>query len=130
GAGELTGGLRQARFALAASRTLAPAETRLTATEELLTLDALLAGLPAEVRAAYSAHTLGPLMAAGGSRRMLLETLETFLAHNGSWARTAEALHLHVNTVHYRVQRIEQLTGRDLARLDHRLDLRAALSCR
>ncbi|MFE7053575.1 PucR family transcriptional regulator [Streptomyces californicus] len=69
-------------------------------------------------------------MAAGGSRRMLLETLETFLAHNGSWARTAEALHLHVNTVHYRVQRIEQLTGRDLARLDHRLDLRAALSCR
>ncbi|MGW4265027.1 PucR family transcriptional regulator [Streptomyces californicus] len=130
GAGELAGGLRQARFALTASRTLAPAETRLTATEELRTLDALLAGLPAEVRAAYSAHTLGPLMAAGGSRRMLLETLETFLAHNGSWARTAEALHLHVNTVHYRVQRIEQLTGRDLARLDHRLDLRAALSCR
>ncbi|BFP53373.1 hypothetical protein SCMC78_31800 [Streptomyces sp. CMC78] len=47
-----------------------------------------------------------------------------------SWARTAEALHLHVNTVHYRIQRVELLTGRDLARLDHELDLKAALLCR
>ncbi|MGW3402435.1 PucR family transcriptional regulator, partial [Streptomyces zhihengii] len=61
---------------------------------------------------------------------MLLETLETFLAHDCSWARTAEALHVHVNTVHYRVERIEALTGRDLSRLDDRADLRAALLCR
>lgn len=40
------------------------------------------------------------------------------------------ALHLHVNTVHYRIQRIEVLTDRDLSRLDHKLDLRAALLCR
>ncbi|MGG7572368.1 PucR family transcriptional regulator [Streptomyces sirii] len=64
------------------------------------------------------------------TRRALLHTLETYLAHNGSWARTAEALHLHVNTVHYRIQRIESLTGRDLSRLDHKLDLYAALQCR
>ncbi|MEV5615837.1 MULTISPECIES: helix-turn-helix domain-containing protein [Streptomyces] len=61
---------------------------------------------------------------------MLLETLDTFLTPNGSWARTAEALHLHVNTVHYRIGRVELLTGRDLARLDHKLDLKAALLCR
>ncbi|MFH8683511.1 PucR family transcriptional regulator [Streptomyces lydicus] len=61
---------------------------------------------------------------------MLLETLEVFLAQHGSWARTAEALHLHVNTVHYRIQRIETLTGRDLSRLDDKLDLHAALLCR
>jgi DNA-binding PucR family transcriptional regulator len=30
----------------------------------------------------------------------------------------------------YRVQRIEHFTGRDLSRLDDRLDLRAALLCR
>ncbi|WP_411074206.1 PucR family transcriptional regulator [Streptomyces sp. cmx-4-7] len=61
---------------------------------------------------------------------MLLETLEAFLAHDCSWTRTAEALHIHVNTVHYRVERIETLTGRDLSRLDDRADLRAALLCR
>ncbi|MGN5378039.1 PucR family transcriptional regulator [Streptomyces lasalocidi] len=61
---------------------------------------------------------------------VLLATLETFLACDGSWARTAQALHLHVNTVHYRMERIERLTGRDLSRLRDRLDLRAALLCR
>ncbi|MFZ4270936.1 helix-turn-helix domain-containing protein [Streptomyces arboris] len=43
------------------------------------------------------------------------------------YARAAEALHLHVGTVHYRIQRGELLTGRDLARLDHKLGLKAAL---
>ncbi|WP_369265516.1 PucR family transcriptional regulator [Streptomyces sp. R35] len=61
---------------------------------------------------------------------MLLETLETFLRCDGSWARTAEALHLHVNTVHYRIGRIEHVAGRDLSRLHDRLGLRAALLCR
>ncbi|MFD9125870.1 helix-turn-helix domain-containing protein [Kitasatospora sp. NPDC059571] len=51
------------------------------------------------------------------------------MAHDGSWARTAEALHIHVNTVHYRIRRIEELTGRSLARLEDRVDLRAALLC-
>ncbi|MFD4529691.1 helix-turn-helix domain-containing protein [Streptomyces sp. NPDC058470] len=56
--------------------------------------------------------------------------METFLVHDGSWARTAEALHRHVNTVHYRIQRIEHVTGRGLSRLYDRLDLWAALLCR
>ncbi|MEU3429905.1 PucR family transcriptional regulator [Streptomyces gardneri] len=61
---------------------------------------------------------------------MLLETLEVFLDNNCSWARTAEALHLHVNTVHYRIERIERLIGRNLSRLDDKLDVHAALLCR
>ncbi|MEW1780281.1 helix-turn-helix domain-containing protein [Streptomyces sp. NPDC086777] len=61
---------------------------------------------------------------------MLPNTPETFLACDGSWARTAEALHLHVNTVHYRMQRVEHFTGRDPSRLSDRLDLWAALLCR
>ncbi|MFI7004481.1 helix-turn-helix domain-containing protein [Nocardia sp. NPDC050175] len=32
-----------------------------------------------------------------------------------------------VNTVHYRIERIEKLTGRDLSALADRMDLRAAL---
>lgn len=91
----------------------------------------MLAGAPTDVRTAFGIHALGPLAdATNPFHHMLLETLDTFLAHNGSWARTAEALHLHVNTVHYRIQPVELLTGRDLTRLDHKLDLKAALLCR
>ncbi|NED06250.1 PucR family transcriptional regulator [Streptomyces sp. SID6648] len=134
--GTLKGALKQARYALTAARsrnapgTEAPM-SRLTAIEDLTTLDALLTGIPADVRTAFGIHALGPLADdTNPSYRMLLETLDVFLTHNGSWARTAEALHLHVNTVHYRIQRVEMLTGRDLARLDHKLDLKAALLCR
>ncbi|WP_406250614.1 helix-turn-helix domain-containing protein [Streptomyces cyaneofuscatus] len=126
---ELNGALVQARYALTAAERAGSAN--LTAIEDLTTLDALLAGVPTDVRTAFGIHALGPLAdATNPSHRLLLETLDTFLAHNGSWARTAEALHLHVNTVHYRIQRVELLTGRDLARLDHKLDLKAALLCR
>ncbi|MFJ8310350.1 MULTISPECIES: helix-turn-helix domain-containing protein [unclassified Streptomyces] len=127
----LAGSLAQARYARAVAAATAPRSALVTSVDDLTTLDALLAGIPADVRAIYSSRVLGPLARGeGASHRMLLETLEVFLRHNGSWARTAEALHLHVNTVHYRIQRIERLTGRDLTRLDHKLDLRAALYCR
>ncbi|MGA5473161.1 PucR family transcriptional regulator [Streptomyces arboris] len=98
---ELNGALVQARYALTAAGRADSAN--LTAIEDLTTLEALLAGVPTDVRAAFGIHALGPLAdATNPSHRMLLKTLDTFLAHNGSWARTAEALHLHVNTVHYR----------------------------
>lgn len=130
-AGGLGAALGQARYALAAARTTSPGAARVTAMEELSTLESLLAGVPADVRAAYCARTLGALTPTdSASHAVLLDTLEVFLAHNCSWARTAEALHLHVNTVHYRIERVEVLTGRDLSRLDHKLDLRAALLCR
>ncbi|MEU3609645.1 helix-turn-helix domain-containing protein [Streptomyces sp. NPDC035033] len=121
----------QARHALAAARAASPAEPRVAGLGDLDGLGMLLAGVPAGVRDAYRATVLGPLLGAGrGSGAMLLETLGAFLAHDCSWSRTAEALRVHVNTVHYRVGRIERLTGRDLSRLDHRADLYAALLCR
>ncbi|MGW8974443.1 PucR family transcriptional regulator [Streptomyces platensis] len=125
----LNSALGQARYALAAARAKAPDTARVTAVEDLSTLAVLLAGVPEEVRTAFRSRALGPV-ARDGSHRMLLETLEVFLAHHGSWSRTAAALQLHVNSVHYRIQRIESLTGRDLSRLEHKLDLQAALLCR
>lgn len=123
--------LTQARYALATARHTSPTAGRVTTVEELASLESLLAGIPADIRTIFSARTLGPLADSDtASRHTLLETLEVFLAHNCSWARTAEALHLHVNTVHYRIDRVQVLTGRDLSRLDHKLDLRAALLCR
>jgi len=124
---ELNGALAEARYALASARSTAEVGgSALTDASTLTGLDALLTGVPAEVRTAYSRTVLGQLR----SNAVLLETLETFLACDGSWARTAEALHLHVNSVHYRIGRIEHFTGRDLSRLYDRLDLWAALLCR
>ncbi|MFJ5288536.1 PucR family transcriptional regulator [Streptomyces sp. NPDC088348] len=127
----LNSALGQARYAMAAAATTAAGADRVTAVDDLTSLDALLAGIPTDVRTAFSANTLGPLSdSSSGSHRVLLETLEAFLDHNCSWTRTAEALHLHVNTVHYRIQRVEALTGRGLSNLDDKLDLHAALKCR
>ncbi|MFF2143957.1 PucR family transcriptional regulator [Kitasatospora sp. NPDC058190] len=120
----LRAALVQARYVLAG-----PAGPVASAAE-LDTLDRLLRGIPAEVTAAFHTRLLAPLTAHDEQNGVsLLGTLAVFLDHDGSWARTAESLHIHVNTVHYRIRRIEELTGRDLARLRDRTDLRAALLC-
>ncbi|MEV6774536.1 helix-turn-helix domain-containing protein [Nocardia sp. NPDC051030] len=98
-----------------------------TTAEQLTTLGELLAGVPTPVRTTFSTQVLGELLDPDPARTELRATLIAFLKHNGSWTRTAEALYLHVNTVHYRIERIEKLTGRNLSRLDDRIDLRAAL---
>ncbi|MET8745970.1 PucR family transcriptional regulator [Streptomyces sp. NPDC004728] len=127
---ELAGALAEARYALTSARNTAPDASILSDITSLSSLDALLTGVPSEVRTVYSRTVLGPLTdAVSPSAAPLLETLRTFLACDGSWARTAETLHLHVNTVHYRIQRVEHFTGRDLSRLADRLDLWAALLC-
>ncbi|MEU2625230.1 PucR family transcriptional regulator [Streptomyces sp. NPDC007157] len=127
----LAGALAQARYAFTSARGTAPDASALVDATALTSLAALLTGVPSDVRAAYSRTVLGPLRTGErAASAVLLSTLETFLACDGSWARTAEALHLHVNTVHYRMQRVEHFTGRDLSRLSDRLDLWAALMCR
>ena len=60
----------------------------------------------------------------------LLETLEGFFAANGNHARAADSLHLHRNTLLYRLSRIEALTGRDLGDPETRLCLQLALKIR
>ncbi|MGW4242302.1 PucR family transcriptional regulator [Nocardia sp. NPDC004722] len=113
----------RANYARRAARTL---DTAVTAAEDLATLPELLAGIPEPVRDTYRSRVLGALLD-DDAHAALRDTLVAFLDHNGSWTRTAEAMHLHVNTVHYRIERVERLTGRDLSRLDDRLDLRTAL---
>ena len=44
----------------------------------------------------------------------LLLTLETYLNHNCSQNRTAQALHVHLNSLKYRLRRIVDLTGLDV----------------
>ncbi|MFE3111028.1 PucR family transcriptional regulator [Kitasatospora indigofera] len=123
-AGPLRAALVQARYVLAG------AAGPVGSTAELDSLAGLLRGIPPEVTAAFHTRLLAPLATHDRENAVsLLGTLTVFLDHDGSWARTAESLHIHVNTVHYRIRRIEELTGRNLARLQDRLDLRAALLC-
>jgi hypothetical protein len=58
---------------------------------------------------------------------VLTETAEAWLDAAGSPARAAEALHVHRQTLYYRLSRIEQLTGLDLADGDARLLVHASL---
>ncbi|SDT82893.1 Purine catabolism regulatory protein-like family protein [Streptomyces sp. TLI_053] len=124
-AADLRPALVQARYALDARPPGAVGRWAGTAS-----LADLLRGIPPEVTAAFHQRLLAPLVDHDRQNTVsLVDTLDAFLRHNASWSRTAEALHVHVNTVHYRVKRIEELTGRSLLRLDDRLDLRTALLC-
>ncbi len=88
----------------------------------------LLPFVPDDVRGAFTARLLDPLREYDRRHRAeLVPTLEAFLAADGSWTRCAARLHLHVNTLRYRVGRIEQLTGRVLSRLEDKLDFFLAL---
>jgi carbohydrate diacid regulator len=54
-------------------------------------------------------------------------TLALYLEHNHSAAETARRLYVHRNTVHYRLRRIEELCGLDLARVEDRMLCQIAL---
>jgi len=58
---------------------------------------------------------------------VLRQTLEAYFGAGGSLARAAEALHVHVNTVTQRLDRIGQLLGPDWQRPERALELQLAL---
>lgn len=123
----LRGALEEARHArrVAAAR---PGPVCAAGHEELASHVLLLPFVPDDVRRAFTARLLDPLHAYDQRHRAdLVPTLEAFLDCDGSWTRCAARLHLHVNTLRYRIGRIEQLTGRDLARLEDKVDFFLAL---
>ncbi|MFG2879252.1 PucR family transcriptional regulator [Streptomyces sp. NPDC048337] len=70
----------------------------------------------AEARA-HAEALLGPLSPA------LRDTLRAWLAHHGSWDRSAAALGVHRNTVRQRIGRAAELLGADLDDPDARMEL-------
>lgn len=73
-------------------------------------------GLSVEQEQSLVDQVLGPVLRHDlehGSE--LVHTLETFLEERRSWQATAVALHVHRQTVLYRIKQVEQLTGRALA---------------
>jgi DNA-binding PucR family transcriptional regulator len=84
--------------------------------------------VPAEARLSFRNRLLGPLVEYDRAHASdLVHTLDTFLSCDASWTRCAKTLHIHVNTLRYRLQRVEQLTGRELDRFSDRVDLYLAL---
>lgn len=57
----------------------------------------------------------------------LLKTLEAFFANLGNLAQTSEALHVHRNTLLYRLRRVGEISGLDLEDPEERLALWLAL---
>jgi hypothetical protein len=95
---------------------------------ELASYLLLLGGVPTTARRAFHDRLLGPLADYDRTHHAdLVRTLDAFLTSGGSWSNCATQLHLHVNTLRYRIKRIEQLTGRNLDHFDDRVDFYLAL---
>ena len=130
GPAALAGAVEEAKLAMRLAMRR-PGRLEIAGHDELSSHLVLLAHVPDELRRGYRDRLLGPLRDYDARHHSRLEsTLECFLACSASWSRSAKELHVHVNTLRYRIDKINQLTGRDLARLDHQVDFYLALRSR
>lgn len=103
--------LRQARLAY---RAAVPSRRGLVRYEQA-PVAVLLAGAP-EAAAMVADAVLGPVLALPQAEcESILTTLGVWLAEEGATSEAAARLHMHRNTVRYRLRRLEELTGRSLA---------------
>ncbi|MEU4223947.1 helix-turn-helix domain-containing protein [Nonomuraea sp. NPDC026600] len=125
GAAAVKGGAEEAGHA----RRLAEArDGGVVTSDEIYTHALLLATTPGDVRRSFADRLLAPLLDYDGRHQSeLVRTLSTFLDCAGSWNACAERMHVHVNTVRYRIRRVEDLTGRDLSTMTDRVDFFLAL---
>jgi sugar diacid utilization regulator len=86
---------------------------------------AALMGSNLDTARVWVAEVLGPLASCTENDERLRETLGVFLRTGGSFKAAAEELHLHSNSVKYRVQRAIDRRGRPIS--DGRLDIELAL---
>ena len=123
----MSGALDEARHAVRLAE-LRDSAVSVVTSDDVTSHVLLLGTVPDDVRQAFATRVIGPVVSYdaehGGD---LVPTLDAFLRADGSWLRCAEMLHLHVNTVRYRIKRVEELTGRSLDRLDDRVDMLLAL---
>lgn len=126
GAAGLTRSLAEGRVAAAYARARGGGGVATSA--EAGSFRVLLAALEPDARAAFARSVLGPVIAQDRARGTdLLETLDAFVRDGGHWQRVADAMHLHVNTLRYRIGRVERLTGRSLSSFEERVNVYLAL---
>ena len=127
----LAGALHEAGSARRLAAIRGEAAVSVLTSDEVASHELLLATVPPSVLRSFRARLLGPLLAYDDRHRAeLLPTLREFLACSGSWNACAAKMYVHVNTVRYRIRRIEELTGRDLSCLNDQVDFYLALQIR
>lgn len=127
GADELERSIAEALVALRLARSRPPGE-RVVGLEEIGSVAHLLGEIDRDVLEGFRSTLLGPIERWDAERNAVLtDTLRAFFDHGCRWRATAAALHIHHNTLRYRLKRVEELTGRDLSLVADRLDLQIAL---
>jgi carbohydrate diacid regulator len=76
---------------------------------EDLVIDIILEEVPVETQEEFLDRTIHTLI----EQKELIETLQSYLRNNQSIKGTAAEMHLHINTLHYRLKQIKELTGID-----------------
>ncbi len=127
---EVRRGFHEARWALECA-VLDADDVRLFTYRDLGSFQLLLAMQDDDALRTFCDSILGPLEGAGGGESgyaaELLRSLEVFIECNGQWERAARQLPCHRHTLRYRIQRVEQLTGRSLDSARDRIDFWLAL---
>jgi purine catabolism regulator len=120
--------LREARYALQVCRL----EGWVTAGfEQLGTYRLLLSMADPDVLRAFADAILAPLDEYDRGHNGELEgSLQAFLQHNARWETAAAQLFVHRHTLRYRMRKVEELTGRDLASSFDRMEFWLALRAR
>jgi carbohydrate diacid regulator len=72
-----------------------------------LILEIILEDIPAEIQKDFLKRTIDLMK----EDKILIETLQHYINNNQSIKRTAEEMNIHINTLHYRLNKIEELTG-------------------
>lgn len=116
---------QQAQDARTVAVAAGAASCRFTAAGDSGVAVAALLGGNVESAARWVADVLGPLAEATENDERLRETLRAFLGSGSSYKAAAEGLHLHTNSVKYRVSRAVERRGRPIT--NDRLDVEVAL---
>lgn len=82
--------------------------------DEDLILELIVDELSEETKYDFLLKTLSPLL----SEDDLFQTLRELFRQNNSLKNTAEALHIHINTLHYRINKIKTLTGLNINKVN------------
>ncbi|RKL66598.1 carbohydrate diacid regulator [Salipaludibacillus neizhouensis] len=90
-----------------ADRALAVAiRTQSIVFEDELRLEMCLQDIKKHTRNEFVHRTIAPII----KDIELMNTIRAFIVHNQSFKETASALHIHINTLHYRLKKIENVT--------------------
>ena len=98
-----------------------------------LGLARLIYGLPEKKCRAFLNETLGPqfteerFLKSGGSGDELLKTVKAFLATNQNISETSRALYIHRNTLVYRLDKFNKMTGLDCTKFEDGMRIGIAL---